>query len=41
MINFDGWNVGFRDSFASTWLEFNNFDEANRIALHWEKWMAK
>lgn len=41
ILNFDGYNVGFRDSFSTTWLEFDSYEEALRVAKHWEKWMSK
>lgn len=39
IIPFDGFNVGLKDDFNSTWLEFDSFEEAKAIAQHWDKWI--
>lgn len=39
VINFDGWNVGFRDVWNATWLEFDSAEEACDVIDHWVEWM--
>ena len=39
MLHFDGWNVGCEDSFASTFLEFDSYDDAMEIYHIWNDWI--
>lgn len=40
-VDFDGYNLGFTDSFTSTFLVFDSFEDMDRIAKHYIKWMFK
>ncbi len=39
IINFDGFDVGVREDFADTRLNFDDFYDAFYIALHWSNWI--
>lgn len=39
LIEFDGWNLGLKgDAWTQTWLEFDSFEDAQSIAIHWQTW---
>ena len=40
IIDFDGINVGVRDSWNQTYLEFSDMQEAQEIAFHWLGWIC-
>ena len=36
IIDFDGWNVGLKGSFPTTYLEFDSLADAKAIAILWD-----
>lgn len=38
IINIDGYNVGIKGHFCTTWLNFETHRLAARVASHWDKW---
>ena len=39
IIEFDGWNVGLIENFSSTYLVFDSFNMAMRVAKSWDRWI--
>lgn len=39
IVDFDGINLGIRDNWSETWLEFNNESDAFEIRKHWLSWI--
>lgn len=40
IIDYDGWNIGVRDFFNETRLEFPTAEEAFEVARWWDAWIS-
>ncbi len=39
VVDMDGFNVGLRDAFCETFLEFETLQLALEIEIHWAQWV--
>lgn len=39
IIDHDGLNVGLKDFFNETYLEFDNIQDAIDVVDHWDQWL--